>query len=331
MIIVKIPFRLPLGGGGTDLPAYYEKFGGYVLTSTINKYMYVFVSEPSTSDKIKLYHHSKETVNVNEIDKIEHAIIRESLKLYEINRPIEIGSMADLEPCTGMGSSSVFTVGLITGLSTLERHYLSPHEIAEQACKVEIDLVGKPIGKQDQYATTFGGINNLIINEAGEVSVYPQKIDKEIISEFENRLMMFYTGITRDANEILGEQSYSLAREEKIVISSMDRIKEIGFFIKKALMSGDVNEFGSLLDMHWQAKRNIGKKMSTDILDEVYAHARKNGALGGKIMGAGGGGLFLFCIKEGMRKSFKEEMVRSGLKYIDFRFEFEGVKVIANL
>ena len=325
MIITRVPFRLPIGGGGTDLPNYSRQFGGHLITASINRYMYVNINEPATSDKIKLYY--AYTERVNDVSEIEHNIIRESLKLHGINRPIEIGSMADIEAGTGMGSSSAFTVGLLAGLNTLERKFVSQVDIAEEACRVEIDLVGKPIGKQDQYATALGGINEMMIDKNDKVAIKPLKLDKEVIRELESRLMMFYTNVSRDANIILGEQS-DKAVDDVYVIEAMHEIKEIGHQIKIALLKGDVDAFGQLLHEHWIVKKTISEKMSTGAIDRAYIKGLEH-ALGGKIMGAGGGGLLLFCAKD--RKKLKDAMSKIGFKYMDFRFDFEGVKVLTNI
>lgn len=327
MIIIRSPFRLPLGGGGTDLPSYYQRFGGQLITASINRYMFVSINEPATSDKIKLYY--AQTERVKDVSEIEHNIIRESLKLHGINRPLEIGSMADLEAGTGMGSSSAFTVALLAGLNTLERKFISPADLAEEACRVEMELVGKPIGKQDQYASCYGGINELLISKTGKVTVNPLKLDKEIIFELENRLMMFYTNTTRDANEILAEQGRKI--DDMEVIEDMHEIKEIGQQIKKSLLVGDITEFGELLHEHWIVKKTISDKMSSTDIDDCYKIALKNGALGGKIMGAGGGGILLLCSGKCNRKQLRDAMRETKLKYMDFRFEFEGVKVVINV
>jgi D-glycero-alpha-D-manno-heptose-7-phosphate kinase len=282
MIITRVPFRLPLGGGGTDLPDYYKEFGGSLLTASINKFMYVSILEPATSEKIRIYY--SDTEIVKNPDEIQHNIIRESLKLHKINKPLEIGSMADIEAGTGMGSSSAFTVGFLAGLNTLERKFISPVDLAEEACKVEIDLVGKPIGKQDQYAVAIGGINRLEIYPNGKVQIWPVKLSEDTLIELEGRLMMFYTGTTRDANVILSE---------KMDTDSMHMIKDIGRKIEKTLLNGNIDAFGELLHEHWQVKRGLSDKMSSDRIDSWYELALMNGALGGKIMGAGGGGFLL--------------------------------------
>lgn len=328
MIITRVPFRLPLGGGGSDLPSYYRQFGGKLITSSINRYMYVSVNEPATSDKIKLYY--TQTEIVNDISEIEHNIIRESLKLHNINRPLEIGSMSDIEAGTGMGSSSAFAVGLLAGINTMERKFISPRGLAEEACKVEIELVNKPIGKQDQYAVSLGGINELIIQRNGDVEVLPLRLNKDCIFELENRLLMFYTNQTRDANEILGEQSKRIVDEIEIT-EAMHEIKEIGERIKTVLLNCNIDSFGRLLHEHWIIKKTISDKMSNSFIDECYRLALINGAIGGKIMGAGGGGILLLCAKEGNRRRLKSAMINRGLKFMDFRFEFEGVKVLTNI
>lgn len=358
MIIVRSPFRLPLGGGGTDLPAYYKKHECFLITAAINKYMYVNINRPAIIDKIKINYSKVEMVGLGEIDSIKHEIVRETLKYLKINFPLEISSMADLSAGTGMGSSSAYTVALLKGLNQIKRRYISVQELAEEACKIEIDLIGKPIGKQDQYATAFGGILQMEIDRLGEVKIIPLNIEQEIVYELQNRLMMFYTNIERDANVILGEQSRKIGNSEQKTVNSeeetgnsqretvnseekkvksnsaveaMHRIKEIGYEVKETLIKGDVEYFGKLLNEHWLVKKSVSDKMSNPQIDNWYELAMKNGALGGKIMGAGGGGLFLFCVGNGKRKHLRKTLEDTGLKYMDFRFDWEGVKVLVNI
>jgi D-glycero-alpha-D-manno-heptose-7-phosphate kinase len=326
LIISKAPFRLPLGGGGTDLPSYYRQFGGQLITSSINKYMYVFINEPPIPDKIKLHYSQLETVT--DVSKIKHNIIRESLKLFGINRPIEITSMADFGAGTGMGSSSAFTVALLAGLHELKGESPIAEFIAEEACKVEMELVGSPIGKQDQYASALGGINELIIDKNGVVTVNILNLDKSLIAELENRFIMFYTGITRDANKILYEEGHKITDND--ILDVMHEIKEIGIYINKGLIGGNIDYIGEMLHFHWKTKMLITSKMSSYQIDEWYDLAINNGAIGGKVMGAGGGGLFLFCAEDGRQDALKLTMENAGLKYIDFKFEFDGVKIIKN-
>lgn len=339
MIVVRAPFRLPLGGGGTDLPSYYHKNEGFLITAAVNKYMYININEPAIVNKIKLNYSKVEIVSPEEIDSLQHEIVRESLKYLNAIRPMEISSMADLSAGTGMGSSSSYTVGLLKALNAMLRRDISTHDLAEEACKVEIELMGKPIGKQDQYASAFGGIIQLDIDRLGNVKVTPLKLDHEVIYELENRLLMFYTDIERDANTILGEQSKKISesksaqsKESKIsALDYMDKIKAIGYKIKDTLLDDDVDAFGKLLHEHWLTKKSVSDKMSNSKIDNWYDLAMKNGALGGKIMGAGGGGFLLLCTENGKRKHLRKTMENAGLKYMDFKFDWEGAKVLVNI
>ena len=331
MIIVRAPFRLPLGGGGSDLPSYYKNHEGFLLTAAINKYMYININEPAIINKIKINYSNVEIVDILDVEKIKHDIVRESLKYLKISRPLEISSMADLSAGTGMGSSSSYTVALLKGLNTMTRRHITTYELAEEACKIEIDQISKPIGKQDQYASAYGGIIQLEIDKQGNVKVTPLEIEEEVIYELENRLLMFYTNIERDANIILSEQSTKARNNEEEALQSMHNIKKIGHKIKESLLQGDIDRLGILFNEHWLEKKHISNKMSNPEIDFWYDHALKNGALGGKIMGAGGGGFLIFCCKEGQRKNLRIAMESIGLSYMDFNFDFEGAKVLANI
>jgi D-glycero-alpha-D-manno-heptose-7-phosphate kinase len=331
MIVVRTPFRLPFGGGGTDLPAYYSRYEGHLVTAAINKYMFININTPAIVDKIRIAYTQVETVDPDKVESIRHEIVREALLMLGHRTPIEISSMADLSAGTGMGSSSAYTVGLWKGLNTLVRRDISNHTLAEEACVIEIDRVGKPIGKQDQYASAFGGIMVMHIGRDGAVDVRPLEIDHETVNELEHRLMMFYTSIDRDANEILGEQSSKLRVEEDTATRSMHRIKEIGREVQSALEIGDVSAFGRLLDEHWREKKRVSTRMSGERIDAWYQLGMDNGALGGKLMGAGGGGFFLFCVGNGNRKQLRSSLEQAGLRYMDFRFDWEGSKVLVNI
>ena len=330
MIIVRAPFRLPLGGGGTDIPSYYSKYNGSLITASINKYMFVNINNPALTNHIKIGYSKIEIVDLDSINNIQHEIVRETLKYLNIKKPIEIHSMADLASGTGMGSSSSYTIALLKGLNTMERRFISLQDLAEEACKIEMDLCKKPIGKQDQYAATFGGINYLNIDKQGKVIVEPLIIKQETIYELENRLMMFYTNINRDTNNIISEQSNKIKINESIATESMHNIKKIGENIKETLLNDDIDNFGYFLHMHWLEKKKISTQMSNTNIDKWYDIGMNNGALGGKIMGAGGGGFLLFCAKQNERKRLRLAMENEGLKYMDFKFDFEGVKVIGN-
>jgi len=330
MITSRTPFRLPLGGGGTDLPSYYHKYEGFLITATINKYLFISINEPAIFNKIKINYSKVEIVGINEIKSIKHEIVREVLQYLKIQRPLEISSMADLSAGTGMGSSSSYTVGLLKGLNAMIRRHISINELAEEACRIEIDLIGKPIGIQDQYAAAYGGIIQLEIDKLGKTRVAPLSLDQEVIYDLENRLMMFYTNIERDANTILQEQSAKAKVDEKQAIDALHQIKSIGYKVRDSLLKGDIDEIGKLLNEHWLIKKKISNKMSNTQIDNWYELGMKNGALGGKIMGAGGGGFLLFCVKNGKRKILRKAMEQAGLTYMDFRFDFEGSKVLIN-
>lgn len=324
MIIVKAPFRISLGGGGCDLPAYRSQYGAKIVTATINKYMYVFINEPAIPDKYRLHYSQIEAVD--KVEDIKHGIIREALKMHEIYNPIEITSMADLAAGTGMGSSSAFTVALLKGLATYTGEFYNQTIVAEDACKIEIDILGAPIGKQDQYAIAFGGFNELNISKDNHVSVDCLTIAPSIIRKLEGRLQMYYTNTQRDANAVLTEQGKRIEEDS----STMRLIHQIGRNIKAALHDGDIDSFGELMSAHWQAKRRMTNSMSNTFIDECYEKAKKNGALGGKIMGAGGGGLLLLCSRPGKEQQLKEVMSKD-MRLIDFKFENKGVKVISNV
>lgn len=293
------------------------------------------INVPAIVNKIKIQYSKVESVNLDEIEKIEHEIVRESLKYLKINSPVEISSMADLSAGTGMGSSSSYTVALLKGLNAMLKRDISTHDLAEEACKVEIDLIGKPIGKQDQYAAAYGGLIQLDIDRLGNVKVTPLNLDTEVIYELENRLLMFYTGKERDANSILGEQSEKIkkakAGSQNTALAYMDKIKSIGYKIKDSLLSEDIDGFGKLMHEHWLTKKSVSDKMSNSEIDTWYDLAMSNGAIGGKIMGAGGGGFLLLCVENGKRKHLRKTMEQSGLNYMDFKFDWEGAKVLVNI
>ncbi len=340
MIIARAPFRLPIGGGGTDLPSYFEQFEGSLITAAINKYMYLNINEPAVSNVIKVGYSRTEIVPFPKFENIQHDIVRETIKYLQARKPLEINSVADLSAGTGMGSSSSYTVALLKALNTLYKKDKSVQDLAEEACMVEINLCKKPIGKQDQYAAAFGGIIQMNIAKDGKVNVEHLELDKEVIHELEDRLMMFYTDIQRDANIILGEQSQKIkaafsSNNEKgsnfTALDAMHKIKEIGLEIKKCLFSGDIDQIGNLMHDHWTIKKKVSTNMSNPSIDAWYNLAVTQGALGGKIMGAGGGGFFVFIVKKGSRTSLKNALEKSGLKHMDFKFDFEGVKVLANV
>lgn len=328
MIITRTPFRITLGGGGTDLPAYYSKYGGFIFSAGINKYMFININRPIVDDLVRVKYTKSEIVEHR--DQLQHDIAREALKMMGIERAIEIISMADVPAGTGLGSSSCYAVGLLNALHTIKREYIPLQELAEEACDLEINGLGKPIGKQDQYIAAFGGLTILEIERDGNVHVRKANVDDSTIDDLNRNLLMFYTGTSRSADKILSEQSKGAKDEKKNVVESMHYIKEIGYKILEAAESGNITEIGLLFDKHWQYKKKISTKMSNLHFDEIYEIAKQNGALGGKISGAGGGGFFLFYVEKNHTK-FGEIMKKLGLREMRYRFDFEGSKVLANL
>jgi len=334
MIIVRAPLRISLGGGGTDLPSYYSLYGGEWVSAAINKYVYVIVNK-RFQDSLRISY--SKTEEVDNPDEVEHPIVREALKLLRIKGGIEIVSIADVFSHTGLGSSGSFSVALLTGLYAFlknTRGWELPKrkEIAEQACHIAIDILKEPSGKQDEYIAVYGGITAFYANKKGKVTVeplYPHKVAPEIIRELENNLLLFYTGIKRESKEILKHQAKATLEKDKEMTENLHRVKEIGREIKKALGKGNLRRFGELLDLHWQEKMKR-KGTSDSKINFWYKIAKKNGAIGGKIIGAGGGGFLLFYCERG-REKLRKAMKKEGLKEEPFHFDFEGVKVIADI
>lgn len=326
MIITRTPVRIPIGGGGTDLPSYYSKYGGFLITSAIDKYTYLTVDKRFESTSRLTY--SKMEM-VDKISEINHPIIREACDMLNIEMGIEIHSMASVPSNVGLGTSSSFTVGLLNALHTYKRDYVSVKTLAEEACTIEIDRLGEPIGKQDQYIAAYGGIIQMEIAKNGDVTVTPFSISGDIIGELENNIILFYTGIKRKASEVLCDQKEKVDKDEKTTVSAMHEIKDICKEIKVNLESGNLSAFGKLLDIHWNVKKKLSNKISNDDINKWYEIAKSNGALGGKIMGAGGGGFFMFYC-ESNKKALREAMRKEGLREVRFRFDFEGTKTIGH-
>ncbi|OGF50376.1 MAG: galactokinase [Candidatus Firestonebacteria bacterium RIFOXYA2_FULL_40_8] len=326
MIIVRSPLRISLGGGGTDLPSYYKKFGGFLIASAIDKYIYITVHETFIDDMIIKY---SKLERVPAIHKIEHPIIRETVKMLDIkNMNIELTSMADIPAGTGLGSSGSFTTALLQALHAYKRNLVHPHELAEQACHIEIDLLKEPIGKQDQYIAAYGGITCFEFHKDDKVRAYPLKIDKETLYNLEDNLLLFFTGYSRSASGILKDQHEKSNKDDKEMLDNLHFIKDIGHKTKEALENGNLHEFARLMDVHWQKKRERTKGMSNDKINEWYELAKDNGALGGKLIGAGGGGFLMFYAED--KTKLRHVMKEAGLKEVRFKFDFEGTKVIVS-
>ena len=328
MIITRTPFRITFGGGGTDLPSFYKEYGGFIFGAAIDKYMFISVNRPIVDNLVRVKYSKSETTE--SIHEVNHELARECCRIMGIEKAIEIVSMADIPAGTGLGSSSSYTVGLLNALHNMSRNYFSLKELAEQACTVEIDIIGKPIGKQDQYIAVFGGLTVLEIDKNGEVEVRSAKVNAETLENLENNVLLFYEGTSRDTNEILSEQSDKIGKKEEDTVSSMLFIKGIGKQILEAIEEGNVRRFGELLHEHWLAKKKISSKMTNPRIDDLYEIARENGCLGGKIMGAGGGGFFMFYCENSDKCKLRKVMGEKGLKELKYSFAMEGSQVLAH-
>lgn len=327
MIITRTPFRMTLGGGGTDLPSYYEKHGGFIFSFALNKYMFITVKRPFADRLIRLKYNISETVE--KLSELKHDIARECLTKLNITDSIDVVSMADIPAGSGLGSSSSYAVGLLNALHTMKREYIPLHDLAEEACDIEIYRLKKPMGKQDQYLATFGGFSVLEINTKGNVKVRRAKISDLTIQGLNRNLLSFYTGVQRKNVGILARQSKSTEKNDKQVLESLHYIKESGYKILDIVESGNITELGHMFDEHWKYKKRLAEGITNPHFDKIYDTAKKNGALGGKITGAGGGGFFLFYCEESQSK-LRKAMKDAGLKEMRFDFDYEGTKVLVN-
>ena len=327
MIVTRTPFRLSLGGGGTDLPSYYRKYGGFFVSGALNSYMHIIVNDRFEPGIRVSY---ARTEIVESAEQVRHPIVRETLLHLGFKDRIEIVSLADVPAATGLGSSGSFSVGLLNGLYAHQKIFKTPEQIAEEACYIAMERLHEPSGKQDEYAASLGGIRAYQIDREGKVTSEELRIAPETLAELEYGIMMFYTGIKRNATDILGTQKSKIDGNDDGALERMHTIKSIGIESKKALESGDLKRFGELLDQHWTTKRGVSTDMSTDGINRWYALARKNGALGGKLVGAGGGGfLMLFCQHD--RQRVRSALAAEGLVELRFGFDYEGSKVIYNI
>jgi D-glycero-alpha-D-manno-heptose-7-phosphate kinase len=327
MIVTRTPVRIPLGGGGTDLPSYYTQYGGSLLTAAIDKYIYITVNK-RFEDSIRLSYSVTEIAD--QVEKIKHPIVREALKLLGINSGVEITSIADVPSNTGLGTSSSFTVGLLHALHAYRREKVSAGELAEEACFLEIQRLKEPIGKQDQYAAAYGGVIFLEIDRLGNVKLEPLCLSEDAKDQLESNTLLFYTGIQRSAGKILSTQSKAASAKRERTVESLHKIKQIGRETKIAFEEENLARFGKLLDVHWQTKKKLSGKISSGKVDRWYQVAKRNGASGGKLMGAGGGGFFMFYCSNG-KNGFRKTMRKEGLREMPFRLDFEGSKVLVNI
>jgi D-glycero-alpha-D-manno-heptose-7-phosphate kinase len=328
MIITRTPFRLTLGGGGTDLPSFYREYGGFILAVGIDKYMFINVNTPIVDDKVRVRYTASELVN--NVDEVQHSLAREAMKFFGLSNGLEIVSLADVPAGTGLGSSSCYLVGLLNCLHALMQKPVAPSRLAEEACHIELEILQKPIGKQDQYMAAFGGITALTIEKDGWTKVERLALSVDLVETLESNLLFFYTHETRDATAILSRQDAATKEKDVKVVGSLKEIKDIGIEIRDSIVRGNLRRFGELMDIHWQAKKQLAPGVSNPQIDSWYELAKRNGAIGGKISGAGGGGfLMLYC--EDSKQQLREAMHKAGLRELNFRFEFEGSKVVFDI
>ena len=324
MIVARSPLRISIGGGGTDLPSYYEQHGGFLISAAIDKHVYLTLNRSFGEQIILKY---SEMEKVNSIAEIKHPIFREALKLLGITESnLEITSIADVPTGTGLGSSGSFTTALLKLLHAHMKNPISPQELAEQACHIEIDLLKRPVGKQDQYIAAFGGLTCLQIGKDGKVTVSPLDIDAETLYNLEDNLVLFFTGYSRSASSILQEQNDKSNANDREMIENLHYIKELGLRIKDALQARKLDRFGVLMNEHWQYKKKRSDSMSNSAIDKCYDLAMRNGAGGGKLVGAGGGGYLLFYAEDKVR--LRRAMREEGLDELRFRFEPEGTRIV---
>jgi D-glycero-alpha-D-manno-heptose-7-phosphate kinase len=324
MIIARSPLRVTLGGGGTDLPSYYEKFGGFLIAAAIDKYVYITLHDNFTPDLILKYSRLE---RVADAAKVEHPIIREAFTMLGMNGcGLEVASMADIPAGTGLGSSGSFTTALLKALHAYKKNLVHPAELAAQACDIELHRLKEPIGKQDQYIAAYGGVTCFTFLPDGKVEAWPLKISNETRDNLEDNLLLFFTGYSRSASTILKEQDQQSKQSDAAMIENLHFVKDLGLQSQCALEASDLHEFARLMDVHWQRKKQRSSGMSNPKINEWYDLAMANGALGGKLIGAGGGGFLMFYAED--KAKLRHVMRQTGLKEVRFRFDFEGTKLL---
>jgi D-glycero-alpha-D-manno-heptose-7-phosphate kinase len=324
MIIARSPLRITLGGGGTDLPSYYRNHGGFLIAAAIDKYVYVTVMRPFTPG---IYLKYSKLEHVEGVDEVHHPIIREAIRLLEFRTPqLEITTLADIPSGTGLGSSGSFTTALLKALYAHRKRLLHPSELAAVACDIEINRLGEPIGKQDQYIAAYGGITCFRFHPGEEVEATPLAISMDTLFDLEDNLLLFFTGFSRNAGSILRDQDEKSRISDAEMLNNLHYVKELGHRSRMALEAGRPAEFGAIMHEHWLRKRQRSSGMSNPQVDEWYELGRANGAIGGKLVGAGGGGFLMFYADD--RNRLRHAMARAGLEEVRFRFDFEGTKIL---
>lgn len=324
MIIARSPLRISLGGGGTDVPSYYEDHEGFLIAAAVNRYVYVTVMRPFTEGIFLKY---SEIEHVEKVVEIKHPIIREVLAELNLNTPqIEITTLADIPSGTGLGSSGSFATALIKALFSHYRKNIQPEQLAEMACRIEIEKLGEPIGKQDQYIAAYGGITEFTFHKNGSVSSAPLNLSISTLHDLEDNLLLFFTGISRSASTILKDQVEKSQINDSKMLDNLHFTKELGLRSKSALLQGDTTRFGELMHEHWEHKKSRSIGMTSEFIDRAYSQAIQAGAAGGKLVGAGGGGFLMFYAND--KERLRSRMRELGLEEVRFQFDFEGTKVI---
>ncbi len=324
MIITRSPLRISLGGGGTDLPSYYKEHEGFLVAAAIDKYVYITLHQTFVEDFILKY---SKMERVGAAKDVEHPIVREALALLNVEpRRLEISAMADIPAGTGLGSSGSFTTALLKALHAYKQNLVHPRELAEQACHIEIDRLGEPIGKQDQYIAAYGGITCFNFRKDGTVDAEPLKISRETLYNLEDHLVMFFTGYSRSASNILKDQHVKSQSKDSDMLANLHYTKELGFRSRDAMLKGDLVGYGKLMHEHWEHKKRRSGGMSNERIDAWYELALKNGAVGGKLIGAGGGGFLLFVTEDKLR--LRKVLGEAGMEEVRFRFDCHGTSVV---
>jgi D-glycero-alpha-D-manno-heptose-7-phosphate kinase len=324
MIIARSPLRITLGGGGTDLPSFYEKNSGFLIAAAIDKYVYVTLTRPFKSGIYLKYSSIEKTANAN---NIKHPIIREVLKHEKLSKkPLELTTLADIPSGTGLGSSGSFTTALIKALYYQEKKIISPKILAEKACYIEMKKLNDPVGKQDQYISSYGGVTCFEFKKNNYVHAESLKISQNNLNKLEDNLLLFYTGYSRQSKKILINQKKLSVKNNKEMIDSLIKIKNIGYKVKNFLEKGDFESFGQIMNDHWREKKKRSKIMSNSKINFWYEEALKNGAIGGKLVGAGGGGFLMFYAKD--KEMLQNYFFKLGVEEVKFKFDFEGTKII---
>jgi len=328
VILTRAPYRIPLGGGGTDLPSYYSEHEGFVVSVAINKYLYIALNRPAADDLIRLKYSRYE--QVADLEDLQHDLAKPALRLLGFTERLEIASLADIPSGTGLGSSGTYLVALLLALRELQRSRQSTQELAEEACHIEIDLAGHPSGKQDQYLAAFGGFTCLQIARDGQVRVEDLDIPDRARERLRRQMLVFYTGMTRSSSVILAAQRRDTEAKDHGVLASLHRTKALGLKIRSTLEAGDIDGFGHLLHEHWMNKKLRSASIGGADLDRWYDLARRHGALGGKVMGAGGGGFFAFVCPDQAVDEVRDVLTEAGLRELQYDFDERGASMVAN-